>query len=341
MGLGGLAAVYRARHAFLRRPTAIKLIRSGLASPATLARFEREVQLTSQLTHPNTIAIYDYGRTPEGIFYYAMEYLPGIPLDGVIRDDGAQPEPRVVHLVKQLCASLAEAHRVGLVHRDVKPANVMLCERGGLHDVVKVLDFGLVKELKTDDAGVTEMHQVVGTPLYMSPEAVQSAALVDARSDVYAVGAVAYALVTGHQVFTGKSGVEIIGHHLHSAPAPPSERLGRPVDPFLERLILSCLAKQPEARPADAGVVLQQLEDGWTGAAWTEREARAWWETQGAAFVAARRAAEESLSRGPKLEVDVASRMGSGSLPELTAATATRIAVRPAAAPGPEPPEKG
>ena len=183
IGEGGMGAVYRARHAFLRRPTAVKLIRSGLATPAMLARFEREVQLTSQLTHPNTIAIYDYGRTPEGIFYYAMEYLPGLPLDRVILDDGPQPEARVVHLVSQICASLAEAHRIGLVHRDVKPANVMLCERGGVYDVVKVLDFGLVKELGAeDDAAVTAMGHIVGTPHYMSPEGVIAALRTLARA---------------------------------------------------------------------------------------------------------------------------------------------------------------
>ena len=261
-----MGAVYRARHAFLRRPTAVKLIRPGLATQAVLARFEREVQLTSQLTHPNTIAIYDYGRTPDGVFYYAMEYLPGLPLDRVILDDGAQPEPRVVHLVEQICASLAEAHRIGLVHRDVKPANVMLCERGGVYDVVKVLDFGLVKELGAeDDAAVTAMGHIVGTPHYMSPEGVSGASNVGPRSDVYAVGAVAYALVTGQHVFAGKSGVEIIGHHLHSTPIAPSERLGRALDPFLERLILACLSKRPEERPADAGAVLAAARGGLDG----------------------------------------------------------------------------
>jgi serine/threonine protein kinase len=329
IGEGGMGAVYRARHAFLRRPTAIKLIRSEMASTEMMARFEREVQLTSQLTHPNTIAIYDYGRTPEGIFYYAMEHLPGLPLDQVIRDDGPQPEARVVHLVRQICASLAEAHRISLVHRDVKPANVMLCERGGAHDFVKVLDFGLVKSLdRGGDSGVTGVDDLVGTPLYMAPEAVIAASGVSPRSDVYAVGAIAYALLTGQEVFTGKSGVEIIGHHLHSTPRPPSERLGRQVDAFLERLIMACLSKQPEERPADAGAMLSALEEGWTGPAWTQREAAAWWQTRAPAMLAARRAAEESVSRGPRLAVDVSSRMRGmrsskiaatgSSLPEIT-----------------------
>jgi serine/threonine protein kinase len=334
IGEGGMGAVYRARHAFLRRPTAVKLIRSELASPSMLARFEREVQLTSQLTHANTIAIYDYGRTPEGVFYYAMEYLPGLPLETVIRDDGAQPEARVIHLLKQICASLAEAHRIGLVHRDIKPANIMICERGATYDVVKVLDFGLVKELATiDDSAVTKADHVVGTPLYMSPEGVIAAANVGPRSDVYAVGGVAYALVTGHQVFTGRSGVEIIGHQLHTAPIAPSERLGRAVDPFLERLILACLAKRPEERPADAGDLLAQIEAGWTGPAWTQADARAWWDTRAPAMLAARREAEGSVSRGPKLAVDVASRMrsrdSSQDLPELSIDGGTKTAVAP------------
>jgi eukaryotic-like serine/threonine-protein kinase len=271
-----------------------------------------------------------------------MEYLPGLPLDRVILDDGPQPAARAVHLVKQISASLAEAHRIPLVHRDVKPANVMLCERGGTYDVVKVLDFGLVKELDSgEDSGVTAVDHVIGTPLYMSPEGVVSAANVSPRSDVYAVGAIAYALVTGQHVFTGKSAAEIIGHHLHSAPRPPSERLGRALDPFLERLILACLAKRPEDRPADAGALFSTLEEGWKGAVWTQREAREWWETRAPAMLAARRAAEESVSRGPKLEVDVSSRMrsrsraGSGnSLQELELDTGEQTAARPVAGKG-------
>jgi eukaryotic-like serine/threonine-protein kinase len=329
IGEGGMGAVYRARHSFLRRPTAIKLIRSQVASADTLARFEREVQLTSALTHPNTIAVYDYGRTEDGIFYYAMEYLPGIPLDRLIKDDGPQPAARVVHLLKQLCASLAEAHKVGLVHRDVKPANMMLCERGGLYDVVKVLDFGLVKEVAGDDAGLTGAHHIVGTPLYMAPESINGSSTVDARSDVYAVGGVAYALIAGQPVFTGNSGVDIIGHHLHAIPRPPSEKLGAAVDPFLERLILSCLAKRPEDRAADAGALLAQIEEGWTGGAWTQAEARAWWETKGAPMLDARREKETAASRGPKLEIDVDSRIASARSQDISGATATRMGLGP------------
>jgi eukaryotic-like serine/threonine-protein kinase len=319
IGEGAMGSVYKARHAFLRRPTAIKLVRSDLVSPQALASFEREVQLTSQLTHPNTVAIYDYGKTPEGTFYYAMEYLPGLPLDQVIRGDGPQPEARVVHLVRQICASLAEAHRVGLVHRDVKPANVMLCERGGAFDFVKVLDFGLVKEAAVGiDSGAPGSGHVVGTPLFMSPESAMGAANVGPRSDVYAVGAVAYVLVTGRNVFTGHAG-EVIAHHVHSAPVPPSERLGRAVDPFLERLILRCLSKRPEDRPADAAALLQTIEEGWRGAAWAQRDARAWWETTAPALLAGRRAAWAKVSRDPHLAVNVSSRAGvTQSLPELS-----------------------
>jgi len=329
IGEGGMGAVYRARHSFLRRPTAIKLIRSQVASADALARFEREVQLTSALTNPNTIAVYDYGRTEDGIFYYAMEYLPGLPLDRLIKDGGPQPEARVVYLLKQICASLAEGHRVGLVHRDVKPGNVMLCERGGLYDVVKVLDFGLVKEIASSDASLTAAHHIVGTPLYMAPESITGSVPVDARSDVYAVGGVAYALITGQPVFAGKSGADLIGHHLHSVPLPPSEKLGVAVDPFLERLILSCLSKRPEERPADAGALLAQIEEGWTGAIWTQVQARTWWETTGAPMVEARRDAEAAASRGPKLEVDIDSRIASAQSQEVSGATATRMGLGP------------
>jgi hypothetical protein len=334
IGQGGMGAVYKARHALLRRPTAIKLIRSDKAGAPMLARFEREVQLTSQLTHPNTISIYDYGRTPEGVFYYAMEYLPGLPLDRVV-EDGAQPEARVVHLLRQISGSLAEAHRVGLVHRDIKPGNLVLCERGGVHDFVKVLDFGLVKELGEEDSDVTAADHLVGTPLYLAPEGARSASLVDARSDVYALGAVAYVLLTAQQVFAGRTAAEIIGHHIHSKPVPPSERLGRPVHPDLERIILACLAKDPAERPLDASVLLLELE-GLSGPVWTEREAREWWDGRGTRLLAVQAAKIATLSRGPKLAVDVESRVASRSLEELEIeGTATKVRVRPPDRPGP------
>ena len=277
-----MGAVYRARHAFLRRPTAIKLIRSQVASADTLARFEREVQLTSALTHPNTIAVYDYGRTEDGIFYYAMEYLPGIPLDRA--HQGRRPA-------------------AGGARRPSRQADLRVAGRGpqgrprpsrreaGEHDVVRARRPVRRRQgarLRPGQGGrdattpaLTAAHHIVGTPLYMAPESIDGSSTVDARSDVYAVGGVAYALVTGRPVFAGKSGVDIIGHHLHSIPRPPSERLGVAVDPFLERLILSCLAKRPGDRPADAGALLAQIEEGWKGAAWTQAEARAWWETKG------------------------------------------------------------
>jgi serine/threonine-protein kinase len=204
---------------------------------------------------------------------------------------------------------------------------------------VKVLDFGLVKQLDAqDDSGVTAVGLVVGTPLFMAPESVNSSAFVTARSDVYAVGAMAYALVTGQHVFTGSSGMEIVAHHLGSRPVPPSERLGREVTPFLERLILACLSKRPEDRPADAGALLQALEEQWTGARWTQRDAREWWETRAPAMLEARRATERSVSRDPKLAVNVSSRVRSGgrgstsgSVLELSLDEQADTALRPSA----------
>jgi serine/threonine protein kinase len=314
IGEGGMGAVYKARHALLRRPTAIKLLRPTGQSTDALARFEREVQLTSQLTHPNTVAIYDFGRTPDGVFYYAMEYLPGIPLDRLIRDDGPQSEARVVHLLRQICASLAEAHAIGLIHRDIKPANVMLCRRGETFDVVKVLDFGLVKDvISKDDAQLTGTQVVVGTPRFMAPEAIKAPDSIDARTDVYAVAAVAYTLLTGQDVFPGKTGAEIIGHHLHTRPQLLSERLRRPVDPFLEELLLRSLSKDRAMRPETAGALLQEIEEGWKGQVWSQREAAAWWAERGEALRALAQVEAEPVSRSGHMSVDFKSRIKRGS----------------------------
>ena len=278
LGAGGMGTVYRARHAMLRRPTAVKLLDLETISEAAVARFEREVQLTAGLTHPNTVAVYDYGRTPEGIFYYAMEFLDGSNLDDLVARAGPLPEARAVFVLRQACGALAEAHATGLVHRDVKPANIFLTRRGGLHDFVKVLDFGLVKAVGGGEEGnVTSAGAVTGTPLYMAPEAVDRPDEVGPRADVYALGAVGYFLLTGTPVFAGASVVEICLKHVREAPEPPSARAGRPLSPGLEALLLRCLAKAPAERPADAAALLAELDAVTVVGRWTEADAAAWW----------------------------------------------------------------
>lgn len=273
-----MGMVYKASHAMLRRPTAIKLLKPETAGEQSIARFEREVQMTSRLTHPNTIAIYDYGRTPEGIFYYAMEYLPGITLEDLVRQDGAQPPGRVIHVLKQVCASLREAHAVGLIHRDIKGANVILCERGGMPDVAKVVDFGLVKDtVSQDSATLSAANTITGTPHYLSPEAIRSPGAVDARSDLYSVGVLGYYLLTGKRLFESDSVVEVMSHHLHTTPTPLSARTPRPVPRDIEEAIMSCLEKDPARRPQTAQALMDALEASETAGIWGEAEARAWW----------------------------------------------------------------
>jgi eukaryotic-like serine/threonine-protein kinase len=279
LGAGGMGTVYRARHAMLRRPTAVKLLDIDKMSDAAVARFEREVQATSTLTHPNTVQIFDYGHTPEGIFYYAMELLEGTNLDELVARTGPLSEARAVYLLKQACGSLAEAHAAGLVHRDVKPANLFLTRRGGLFDFVKVLDFGLVKAVGgAEEAHLTAANAVTGTPLYLSPEAVNEPDRLDARADVYALGAVTYYLLTGTPVFSGATVMEICMKHVREAPEPPGARLGRPVNPPLEALILRCLAKARADRPGDAGALLRELERCPVTGTWTADDAAHWWE---------------------------------------------------------------
>ena len=275
---GGMGVVYRARHALLRRPTAVKLLPPEKAGDRSLERFEREVQLTSILTHPNTVAVYDYGRTADGIFYYAMEYLEGMNLEDLVRAEGAQPQGRVVHVLRQICGSLAEAHGVGLIHRDIKPANVILCERGGAPDVVKVVDFGLVRDIRGADVTVTGEPTIAGTPLYLAPEAIRAPETLDGRGDLYAVGAVGYFLLTGRPVFEGGTLVDVCGHHLHTAPEPPSRRVAA-LDPALEACILDCLRKEPEARPPTARALEERLA-ACPVPPWSEADARAWWATR-------------------------------------------------------------
>ncbi len=291
LGEGGMGVVYRARHTMLRRPTAIKLLRPDRQDAQDISRFEREVQLTSRLSHPNTIAVYDYGRTPEGIFYYAMEFIDGVTLQDLVDSDGPMPIARAVRILIQVCGALAEAHAAGIVHRDVKPANLMVMERGGIPDFVKVLDFGLVKQTAAEGSPFASRGTpLLGTPLYLSPEAISSG-VVDARADLYSLGAVAYFLISGVTVFEGENLVEICAEHLYTAPVAPSLRTKAPVPASVDALILRCLEKNPDERPASAvalQVALRAIEA--EVGAFSDDDARAWWQARGRALVAERRA---------------------------------------------------
>ena len=275
LGAGAMGVVYKGHHAMLRRPTAIKMLQADNLNEAAIGRFEREVQITSKLNHPNSIAIYDFGRTPEGVFYYAMEFLDGIDLQSLVSNYGPQSEGRVIHILKQVCGSLYEAHSMGLVHRDIKPANIMLNRRGGESDVVKVLDFGLVKAL--DERDSSQNAGVSGTPLYMSPESIQTPDAVDGRSDLYALGAVGYFLLTGQTVFQARTLSELCQQHITAVPELPSQRLGRPISSGLEDALMSCLEKNRAKRPQTARALSKMLEAIELTDSWTSDEAEAWW----------------------------------------------------------------
>jgi len=285
LGEGGMGVVYRARHGMMRRPTAVKLLKPDQAGETNLKRFEREVQLTARLTHPHTITIFDYGRTPDGIFYYAMELLDGAGLDRVVAVSGPLPAARVVHTLRHVAAALTEAHEVGLIHRDIKPANIFLCRQGGMDDFPMVLDFGLVKDVQQGgDVALTQADVLAGTPLFLSPEAITAPETVSDRSDLYSLGAVGYFALTGTHVFGGQTLVEVCSHHLHSKPEPPSARLGAAVPEGLESLILDCLQKDPARRPAGAQEVRQRLEACADVGSWTGDDAQRWWAANRAAL---------------------------------------------------------
>lgn len=284
IGEGGMGEVYRARHGMMRRPSALKLMRSDVAGASSVLRFEREVQLTARLTHPNTITIFDYGRTHDGVFYYAMELLDGATLQRIVDTLGAQPPGRVMRILTMACGALSEAHSIGLIHRDIKPANIMLCKQGGEHDVVKLLDFGLVKEVEvTGDVKLTGTNAITGTPLYMAPESILDPDSADARADIYALGAVAYYLLTGTEVFDGTSLVEICSQHIHEKPKPLSAR-GVSVPAELEAIVLACLEKKPEQRPQSAAELRSRLA-ACAVDSWESEAAGAWWSRHQTALV--------------------------------------------------------
>jgi len=282
IGTGGMGEVYLAEHEGLKRRYAIKLIRPGKAAdPLALARFEREVRVTASLTHWNTIEIFDVGRTDEGTFYYVMEYLPGMSVLELVERYGPLPPGRAIHLLEQTADALREAHGIGLIHRDVKPGNIFAAQRGGVYDIAKLLDFGIVKPShELDRPELTLDGQITGSPLYMSPEQAANSAKPDARSDVYSLGAVAYFMLTGRPPFSGDRGIQVLLAHVHDPVTPPRElRPDLPGD--LEQIVLRCLAKNPQDRFQDMGSLRDALLACEAAGSWTRQDAARWWEEPG------------------------------------------------------------
>ena len=285
LGKGGMGEVWRARHRMLARDAAIKLIQPEMLSAKAgknafliQRRFEQEAKTTALLRSPHTVELYDFGVTEDGVFYYVMELLDGIDLETLVKTFGPQPAPRVVSILCQVCRSLSDAHRHGMIHRDIKPGNIFLCRMGTEYDFVKVLDFGLVKVLDSNEAGLTVEGATTGTPAYMAPE-MSLGASIDGRTDLYALGCVAYWLTTGRLVFEEKGATATILAHVRNAPIPPSERSELHVPEWLDRIILMCLAKDPSKRPASAETLMQMLEGGEDAGSWTVKNAEAWWLT--------------------------------------------------------------
>ncbi len=278
LGSGGMGEVYLAEHLLLKRPCAVKLIRPGDATdPRALERFEREVRLTAALSHPNIVEIYDYGRAEDGMYYYVMEYLNGLSLAELVERHGPLPPGRAVYLLRRVCGALGEAHAAGLIHRDIKPSNIFAARRGGLGDVAKLLDFGLVRPAaRSDTAHLSREGQVLGTPLYMSPEQASGGRELDGRSDIYSLGAVAYFLLTGRPPFEGEGGIAVMIAHARDPVVPPSQvRAGIPDD--LERVVLRCLAKDPAERYRDAEGLERALCQCACVADWHRDRAARWW----------------------------------------------------------------
>ncbi|MEZ6110361.1 MAG: serine/threonine-protein kinase [Pirellulaceae bacterium] len=278
IGSGGMGEVYLAEHQMMKRPCAIKVIRPEKAGdPNVLARFEREVRTSAQLSHWNNIDIFDYGHADDGTFYYVMEFLPGMNLQDLVRLHGPQSAARAVYLIRQACDALREAHEIGLVHRDIKPANLFAAERGRMYDVAKLLDFGLAKPITSTTAvDITQEGSITGSPLYMSPEQATGDIEPDGRSDIYSLGAVAYYLVTGRPPFDDSRPLKVLLAHVSTEVTPPSHwQADVPAD--VERLILRCLAKRPEDRFQTAEELAAALDECSVAGEWSAEHAAIWW----------------------------------------------------------------
>jgi serine/threonine-protein kinase len=277
IGGGGMGEVHLAEHVLLKQPCAIKLIRPERAGdPGALERFEREVRATAQLKHWNTVQIYDYGYTDDGTFYYAMEFLPGLTLEQIVSHYGPLSPARTIHLLRQLCAALREAHGMNLVHRDIKPPNVMVCERGGVFDVAKLLDFGLVRGGGPQAETMPEERFVAGTPGYMAPEQATGRS-IDGRTDIYSLGALAYFLLTGHHPFVRSSVIQVMLAQMTEEIRPP--RAVRPELPMdLESVVMRCLSRQPDQRFRDIAALDAALSGCEDAGNWSQAEAASWWE---------------------------------------------------------------
>jgi len=314
IGRGGMGTVYRGRHELLSRDVAVKVLERvdqddqviPLADERAIERFEREVQVTAVLRHPNTIAVYDFGRTNEGTFFYVMEHVDGINLRKLVKQDGAQSPARVIHLLVQLCGSIAEAHDHGLIHRDIKPGNILVTNHSGLYDMVKVLDFGLVRRLENDQQTLTTPTALTGTPMYMAPEIIRDSNLAGPASDIYAIGAVGYQLLTGCPPYDVTSAAEICALRLGGDPVRPSDRVGKELPEDLQNILMSCLRTDPEDRPATATELAESLRCCRDSLTWTESDAKTWWRRQTQAPIippmsldAFRSKAEDSGSSAP------------------------------------------
>jgi serine/threonine-protein kinase len=279
LGQGGMGEVYKAEHQLLKRPCAIKLIKPEHASdPQMLARFEREVRTTAKLTHWNTIDIYDFGRTDDGTFYYVMEYLLGLSLRDVISRDRILSPARAVHFLCQICDALSEAHAASFIHRDINPNNIFITRRGGVDDVAKLLDFGLVKSVakKSEQTNITQTGTVTGTPKYMSPEQAFGEEEPGVGSDLYSLGAVGYSMLSGRAPFEGSTAMHIMIAHARD-PVVPLRRLSEDVPESLEAVIMRCLEKKPKDRFLDARSLREALRSCEVSEPWTQADAEKWW----------------------------------------------------------------